>query len=356
MPKNTNSQKIGSAGHSIAETQIKLSEVWIARNLTEDFGIDIELEFSPTDDEVEGKFIKAQIKSHKKIEIHSGILTESFSKSFLRYVYECRIPIILIIVETSTSNSWYVWIQKWLIDSGNSTNIYDESQNKSMSVQINTENDFKRALKRDLISIASWENKTQLYIAVKDLASLSLRMYDDKLSELLFGYLEELKSANPNDPDYIDLLLNRVIELGTGIWATNEGNKVSQMLFSFLRENGNKINADHISKLVIRGKDCSRTGINALGLLYDNYPEHTASLKLISRFKNFDDPRLFYYCSIRERFLGTKSPSWLNEKNDLNLGKIKTDFSEINTSIFDKWANRGDSVIFDYVYFDGEKK
>ena len=118
MPKQTNSQKIGSLGHSIIETQIKVSDVWIARNLTEDFGIDIELEFAPNDDEVEGKFVKAQIKSHKKIEIENGILTESFSKTFLRYVYECRIPIVLIVVETSTEKSWYVWLQKWLVDSG----------------------------------------------------------------------------------------------------------------------------------------------------------------------------------------------------------------------------------------------
>ena len=243
-----------------------------------------------------------------------------------------------------------------MLIAGNSTNIYDESQYKSLSVKINTDDDLKLALKGELISIASWENKTQLYLAVKDLANLSLRMYDDKLSEILFEYLEELKSTNPNDPDYIDLLLNRVIELGTRIWATNEGNKVSQMLFSFLRENGDKINADHISKLIIRGTDCSRTGINALGLLYDNYPEHTSSLNLVSRFKTFDDPRLFYYCSIRERYLGIKSPEWLDEKNDLVFGKIKTDFSGINTSIFDKWVNRGDSVIFDYVYFDEEKE
>jgi len=56
MPKITNSQKIGFLGHSIFETQTKVSDLWIVRNLTEDFGIDIELEFTPNDDEVEGKF------------------------------------------------------------------------------------------------------------------------------------------------------------------------------------------------------------------------------------------------------------------------------------------------------------
>jgi len=60
-----------------------------------------------------------------------------------------------------------------------------------LSVKIKTDDVFKIALIKELVSIASWENKTQLYIAIKDLANLSLRMYDDKLSEILFGYLEE---------------------------------------------------------------------------------------------------------------------------------------------------------------------
>src|SRR5690606_28364466 len=101
---------------------------------------------------------------------------------------------------------------------------------------------------------------------------------------------------------------------------------------------------------IIRDKGCSRTGLNALGILYDNFPKHTASLNLIERFENFNDPRLHYYCTIRERYLDSKSPSWLSERNDLTDGKLKADFSTINTSIFDKWANRGDSVISDYVY------
>jgi hypothetical protein len=82
----------------------------------------------------------------------------------------------------------------------------------------------------------------------------------------------------------------------------------------------------------------------------DNFPKHTASLNLVKKFEDFEDPRLHYYCTIRERYLGVISPSWLDQNNNLTVGKWKADFSLINTSILDKWANRGDSVIFDYVY------
>jgi hypothetical protein len=354
MPRQTLSQKIGSLGHSIVEGQIKRSKFWIARNLTEDFGIDIELEFS-TEEEVKGKFVKAQIKSHEQILPVRDFITEQLPKPFLRYVYECRVPIILIITSTDTSKSWFVWLQKWLIDSNNVSNIYDESETKTLTVRVHEKSDFVTGLDSEIISIALWENTTQLYIALRDLANLSLRLYDDKLSKYLFDYLGNCKSANISDANYPDSIIDKVIELGTSIWATHEGNKRSQMLFKFVREHGDKLNANHISKLIIRGKDCSRTGLNALGILYDNFPKHTASLNLTKKFENFEDLRLHYYCTIRERYLDLKSPSWLSEKNDLTVGNLTADFSSINTSILNKWANRGDSVIFDYVYDVGIK-
>ena len=145
-------------------------------------------------------------------------------------------------------------------------------------------------------------------------------------------------------------LIEKVLELGASIWATNEGYKTSTLLFNFIQEHGEKLNANHVATLIIRGKECSRTGINALGILYDTFPRHVLSLKLRERFKNFNDPRLYYYCTIRERYLGLKSPAWLSEENDLTVDNLRADFSAININIIDKWANRGDSVIFDYIY------
>ncbi|MCL2041315.1 MAG: DUF4365 domain-containing protein [Bacteroidales bacterium] len=347
MPKQTRPQKIGSLGHSIVQEQITRSKFWIARNLNEDFGIDIELEFAP--EEVEGKFVKAQIKSHEKVSTNSDFFSEPLPKSFLRYVHECRIPIILIIVSTNESKTWFVWLQKWLFDSGNISNIYDESESKTLSVQVHINSDFVVGLQNEIISIATWENKTQLYIALRDLANLSLHLYNDVLAKLLFDYLETCKSDCISDANYFDTIIEKVIALGSRIWATHEGNETTQLLFKFIREFGNKLNATHISKLIIRGTDCSRTGINALGILYDNFPKHAESLNLVKKFENFSDPRLHFYCTIRERYLGLKSPSWLlNEKNDLTVGKLKVDFSIID--VYDKWITRGDSVILDYVY------
>jgi hypothetical protein len=348
MPKQTASQKTGSLGHSIVENQIKRSGLWVARNLTEDYGVDIELEYAPG--EVKGKFVKAQIKSHERIKVDKGFIKQNLPKSYLRYCYECRIPIILVVVSTETSESWFMWIQKWVIDSGNVSNIYDDLNSKSLAIRLPIDNDFVSSLEREMVSIANWENSTQLYIALQDLANLSLRLYDDDLSKILFEYLGRFKVNNSADANYLSSLIERVIEMGAAIWGTYEGSKLSKLLFEFIREHGDKLNAQHISKLIIRGDNCSRTGVNALGILYDNFPSHAVSLKLTRRFENFADKRLHYYCTVREKYLDCKGPGWLSKIDNLTIGKIKADFSSIGTSIYDKWANRGDSVILDFVF------
>ncbi|MGB3948426.1 MAG: DUF4365 domain-containing protein [Bacteroidia bacterium] len=345
MSKRTKSQKTGSLGFRIVEEKVERSEVWIARDLNEDFGIDIEIEYS--EPEVMGKIIKAQVKSHKHVKVKSGYVTEVIKKSFLRYVNECRIPIVLIIVDTEKSTAWYIWLQQWLIDTRNISNIYDETEHKTITVKIDEKESLQSGLKGNLISIAHWENSTQLYIALKDLANLSLRMYDDELSVFLFNYLDKLRGEIKDD--YLESLIERIIELGDNIRATHQGNKLSSMLFEYVRKHGNQLNVKHVTRFVSRSGSYSRTGITALGILYDEFPEYAQSLSLPTAFSKLKDQRVEYYCSIRERYLGTKSPAWFDQKNDLSLGKLKVDFSEIGTSIFDKWANRGDSAILDYL-------
>ena len=84
--------------------------------------------------------------------------------------------------------------------------------------------------------------------------------------------------------------------------------------------------------------------------MYNRFPKHTASLNLPARFEKLPDPRLHYYCIVRERYLGIQSPAWIKESNKLTVGNLKFDFAALNGDLLNKWANRGDSVIFDYVH------
>ncbi|HKC67330.1 MAG TPA: DUF4365 domain-containing protein, partial [Bacteroidia bacterium] len=70
------------------------------------------LELEYTEPEVLGKILKVQVKTHENIESKSGFVSEPQDKSFLRYVNECRIPILLIVVDTEKSIAWYIWLQQ----------------------------------------------------------------------------------------------------------------------------------------------------------------------------------------------------------------------------------------------------
>jgi len=276
------------------------------------------------------------------------LVSMPLEKSFLRYVYECRIPILLIVVSLETEKMWYVWLQKWIIDSGNISNLYNENISQNLTVTINELNDFVSGLDSEIIPISTWENGTQLYIGLRDLANLSLRMYNSELSELLFNYLGKFRPSNIADEGYLNSLIEQVLELGNNLWATSQGNKVSSQLFDFVRKFGNRLTSDHIAQILLRGETYSRTGIIALGILYEDFQEHTVALNLTEKFKNFADPRVHYYCTIRERYLDLKSPGWLFE-SDLRVGKLQPNFTGV--SILDKWANRGESMILDYLEF-----
>ncbi|KYP13496.1 DUF4365 domain-containing protein [Flavihumibacter sp. CACIAM 22H1] len=351
--KRSIAQQLGSLGQHMVKVEIEKSQCWIARDQNEDFGIDLEMELAIH--EVSGKIIKVQIKSHQQVEQVGDFVYERLPKSFLRYAYECRIPVILIVASISSGEMWYAWLQKWLYDTNNKVNIYDELISQSIQINIHKHSLLKDDLNGQLISIATWENETQKLITLYDLANLSLKLYDDNLSSLLFTYIEALNKENTFS--YPDQIIDKVIEIGASIWATPEGNKRTQQLFEFIRNNGNKLKREHISKLVIRGDSYSRTGINALGVLYSSFPRYAQSLLLPEFFKGFQDPRLHYYCVLRERCLADTSFFWVTPTANFRVGDFTIDDPDVLAQLMNKMANRGDSAILDYIVYKpiGEK-
>ncbi|KTC98211.1 hypothetical protein Lery_1265 [Legionella erythra] len=143
----------------------------------------------------------------------------------------------------------------------------------------------------------------------------------------------------------MNYLITRFIDLGEYIKRSNEGFKITNLLFDYVKTHGNTLKAEHITKLVLRGDSFSLTGINILGCLYDNYSEHVLTLKLIEKFKF--SPSLHYYCSIRERYIDQPSPSWMSPDNDLIVGNLTLDLK--SSDYLSKWANRGDSAFLSYL-------
>ena len=344
MPKRTKSQKIGESGQKLIEYLVSLSPNWIPHNITPDYGIDLELQYSPINEEIRPWFIKAQIRSHDIIETKSDYLTEPLTKDFLRYAYECRIPIFLILVSGNEQKAWYLWLQKWLLESDNIPAIYNENKSKTLAVKVPKDNDLVKGLKDEIISIASLDNKIQFYMAVKELAHHPSVLNDDDLSDFLFNYLDKLTETHFKK-DYINSLISRLFDLNIYARGTSQGNKVSHLIYDYVKKYGTTLNFNHIEKLVVRGDSLSMKGLAALGLLYDNYPEYVLTLKLTEKFKNHT--YLHYYTTIRERYIDKKSPFWMSKDHDLTVNNLTLDLS--SDDFLNKWANRGDAVFIFYL-------
>lgn len=348
LMKRAKAQRIGSYGHALVKAEIEKSGRWIARELSEDFGIDLEMEYVTEEGAVTGKIIKVQVKAQEQVTLLDDYLYKRLDKSYLRYVYECRIPIILVLVCNARGQMWYTWLQQWIYLSNNKASIYDESNSETLEVSIHRLSTLSDHIIQGLVPIATWENDMQKLITLQDLANLALKLYDSNLSDVLFAYIDTLDT---NLLKYSDALINRVLEIGSAIWATSEGNKRSQQLYDFVRRYGVKLNREHIYKLVARGEEISRTGIIALGVLYESFPSHAIGLKLPEFFADFSDPRLHYYCVLRERYIDNKGFLWVTADSDFRVGDMTIDDQDALDGLMNKMANRGDSALLDYVEF-----
>ncbi|WP_026566615.1 PGAP1-like alpha/beta domain-containing protein [Bacillus sp. UNC41MFS5] len=141
-------------------------------------------------------------------------------------------------------------------------------------------------------------------------------------------------------------IVEKVKELGNEIYGTVEGNKVSEELYELCRNNGEYFLVDDIVSLV-EGV-YSRIGINALGNLYNKYPEYIKSMNLPHVFKH--EIYLSYYCKLREKYKHKDILSLLMNADEINwvIDGVTIPTDEID--LFDKSITRGHSVIVEYAY------
>lgn len=347
MPRRTISQSVGSQGYRFVQYLIESNGDWIVRGQEEDFGIDLEVELAEGD--VKGQILKLQIKSSAHIQPVDNLITFKIATSFLRYVSTWRIPVLLIVVSIQTQTAWYLWLQKWIDELHQSGGTIEEF-GASVTIKIPSYQNLADGLKDDLKNIARWTTKTQLTLSLADALRTATAVRSKEVMAVLSQLLESIDSAYRDYP--IEIIIDEVLNLGQRIWATTEGNEVSQMLFRLCKEHGDRFNAKQILRLVIRGDSVSRTGINAVGILYDHFPKHTASLNLPEAFSKHEDPRALYYCKLREVYLGNKLHEIVCSGKDLAIDKFTLD---IDDRFLDKWANRGDSIVLDYFHIEKDK-
>lgn len=191
------------------------------------------------------------------------------------------------------------------------------------------------------------ENKNTVALTVHDAIRTSAAVYDYTVLNHLVALLDQLGIANESFP--INLVIERAIALGDKLWATHNGNQVSNTLYAICRHFGQNFSADQIWRMVTRDESTSRTGLNALGILYDKAYDHIAGLNLVELFLTHPDKRIAFYCHLRE--LRPKSDFFdcLHNGFDVQFADLAIHAS-LKEELLSKWPNRGDSVLLDYLY------
>jgi hypothetical protein len=104
--------------------------------------------------------------------------------------------------------------------------------------------------------------------------------------------------------------------------------------------------------MVLREESYSRAGLVALGILYDDFPDHMRSLNLPNYFIGVE-PRVAYYCAFREAFPRETSVNVFTDPGSFTFACLRYVQPEM---FWDKYANRGPSALLDYLEPTQQKK
>lgn len=347
--RRNKSQFIGTSGESFVQHLMDSNELWISRKLPNDFGIDFELELCNPD--VAGQFIKLQVKSSRKLKVVSSVVLGRVSKKLLNYSYECRLPVILVLVDLSSKAAYYCWLQEW-IEQYFPNREFNQQTNSSFKIEIPIRQTLENGLQDELITIARGMTKTQLLFNLRETIKISMLDNKNSVTERLTQILIDISQDHKFFT--LETIIDEVLKLGHRIWATEEGNKASWILYGICREFGHQVKINHIDKIVLRDENLSRVGLNALGLLYDSHFKHMQSLNLPHHYKKMERDTLEYYCMLREKYPNLSDIQFADEKLDTSIDGVDVDIAKPDR-LFDKLINRGTSALFDYMFIPSKE-
>lgn len=339
MPRRSPSQKVGARGHKWFSAHVEEHPDWLSREIGEDYGIDLELELH--EGELRGDILKIQVKSQQHVERKNGRIRIEIERKYLEYARSCRYPVILVLVDVSAMEAWYVWLQDWLIRRRTSEDPLASSQD-SWTCWVPESQTVRAALNHDLKSIARWEGDTQLVLSLLDAMRCAAATGQRSVVESI-GTIVANSAAFAGEAA-LNAVIEQAVALGDRLRGTNEGNTVAQQLFAMVRHAGGSVSSNTVRNMVLRGDSYSRTGLAALEIIYNEYFEHACSLGLPEMFAPLE-PRVAYYCAFRETF--PEHGFLFPDKTDFEYQGLKY---EAPKDSLNKYANRGPSAFLDYLF------
>lgn len=342
MSKRSQSQKIGAVGHRWLMAHIEDHPDWLARELGEDYGIDIEAEL--TEHGVRGDLLKIQIKSTNNIEKKNGCIRFIIDRKYVDYATSCRYPVVFVVVDTRAKEAWYVWIQDWILRHRRDEGALDHDQG-SWVHWIPEHQTVANGLQSAWKAIARWEGESQLVFSLMDAMKSAAATGNTSMVEALSNIINEGSSAFGDAA--LNALIEEAISLGNRLRGTTKGNLVADQLFSLVRRVGGRVSQTTVRDLVLRGDTYSRTGLSALAILYDEFFVHIKSLKLPELFLDLE-PRVAFYCAYREALPARQSSNVLANPTGFTYAGMTYVQPE---RFMENYINRGPSALLDQLVF-----
>jgi hypothetical protein len=361
LPIRSKAQRRGDRGEQVVHDIVDRHPCWIARMQNRDYGIDLEAELADPVGEiqrVQGKLIKMQVKARARVKRHQTRVAISIDRDILAYANELKLPVILVAVCLQTRGVWWVWLQEWAML--NEARLAARSAQKAVTISIPLGQTLSSGLDGPLQEIARGEGVSSVVLTLRDLLVVSMGWANRAISEGVINLLARVHGPSRQ------WTLQKTIDVLLGYGANPPFWMAQQTLPVFLGivdALGDTITQDQLLRLVARGETCSRTGLIAMGRLYDRWPEHARSLNLPGSFFKAGSFPAAWYAAMRERFPESTSGifglSILEMRGaDLRFENIELPLtSDVRDYILEKWPNRGDSVLMDcLVLVDRESK
>lgn len=338
--KRSHQQRDGSKAQNLIATLVDASGRWIARRQDEDFGLDLELELS--EPEVRGELLKVQIKSVATATIENRKIRMQLPRSLVAKAENLRIPVLLVWVDRSDHEAYYLWVQRWFLRK-RTQGLTLADLPETITVWVPTKRKLRRGLERELIAIAQWKTSTQLTLSLTATIKTAVAINNAQVLASLHQLLVGLAKAPVGQT--VDEVIDSVIAIGRRIWATESGYKKARLLYDVCRSIGDRFTPAQIERMVLRHNSYSRTGINALGHVYDHHIGHLVGMRLPRRFARLGQPAVAFYCALREAHPGKKVADLIASDVDLVANGLRS----THERLLDKWINRGDSAVLDYL-------
>jgi hypothetical protein len=351
MPKRSQSQRIGDQAELIVRTLIDNHTHWLARGQDHDFGIDLEAEFAQPDDkgnqQLSGKLIKIQIKGSRSWPIQNECINVVLRRGYLDYINQFRLPALLVAVDVTTRDAWFVWLQDWMLR-------HEESllgaSAPTATIAIPVAHTLRSGLNDSLQGISRGEHETAMVLGLRELGIAAISARNSIVFEKV---LDILSAINESSKAWIaHKTIDALIGMGphVGVWETHA---LLPLLFTLIDRVGDQLSPSQIGRLVRRDDTYSRTSIYALSRLYDRWPDHGRALSLPMMFDAEGLEPVAWYCRLREHYRGETSLGLFDRLQSFRLprahfGSLRLPNSPAFASdLLQRWPNRGDSYYLD---------